>query len=125
MKQIGGRSSRRLRGDRFHKTGAQVAATNAGVTLGDTVFDRVVYDREADVLYLHAGDPREAVDFDESAEGHALRYDAAGRLVGVTIVNARKLMEQDGSISITRPQPTWRLDASEVGAALGLAGSAS
>ena len=84
------------------------------------MFDHVVYDREGDVLYLHSGDPHEAVDFDESLEGHALRFDAAGRLVGVTIVNARKLVEEEGGISVTRPQPTWRVDVREVAAALGL-----
>jgi uncharacterized protein YuzE len=97
-----------------------MSATKPSVTLGDTVFDHVVYDREADVLYLHSGDPRRAVDFDESLEGHALRFDAAGRLVGVTIVNARRLVDEDGGIRVTRPQPTWRVDASEVAAALGL-----
>jgi YD repeat-containing protein len=98
-----------------------MATTEANVTLGDTVFDRVVYDREADVLYLHAGDPKRAVEFDESPEGHALRYDAAGQLVGVTIVNARKLVEQDGGVSVTLPRPTWRIDGSAVAGALGLA----
>src|SRR5688500_4328368 len=98
-----------------------MTATEASITLGDTVFDRVVYDREADVLYLHAGDPKRAVEFDESPEGHALRYDATGRLVGVTIVNARKLVEQDGGVNVPLPQPTWRIDASAVAGALGLA----
>jgi hypothetical protein len=47
------------------------------VTVGNVVFDNVAYDRKADVLYLHVGDPATAVDFEESPEGHALRYDAA------------------------------------------------
>jgi YD repeat-containing protein len=64
-----------------------------------------VYDDDADVLYLHAGDPATAVEFDESPEGHALRYDAQGRLVGVTIVNARWLLEQGEQVTITLPQP--------------------
>ena len=98
-----------------------MTATESSVTLGDTVFDRVVYDQLADVLYLHAGDPARAVGFDESPEGHALRYDATGQLVGVTIVNARKLVEQDGGVSVTLPQPTWRIDASAVAGTLGLA----
>jgi uncharacterized protein YuzE len=59
-------------------------------------FDRVSYDRDADVAYLSVGDPSRAVDFDESAEGHALRYDAVGRLVGLTIVGASALLERDG-----------------------------
>ena len=34
-------------------------------------FDRVDYDREVDVLYLHAGDPSNAADWDESPEALA------------------------------------------------------
>ena len=75
------------------------------VVLGELAFDNVVYDDGADVLYLHVGDPSTAVEFGESPEGHALRYDADGRLVGITIVNARWLLEQDEAITITLPQP--------------------
>ena len=50
------------------------------ITIADTTFDRVSYDREGDALYLHVGDPHAAVDFDESPEGHHLRYDAAAPL---------------------------------------------
>ena len=74
------------------------------ITIGGTTFDRVSYDSDADVLYLHVGDPSSAVDFDESPEGHALRFDGAGRLVGVTIVNARRLLQQGDPIAITVPQ---------------------
>ena len=97
-----------------------MAATEPRITLGDTVFDRVVYDRDADVLYLHVGDPQRAVEFDESPEGHALRYDAAGDLVGVTIVNARRLIETEGALNVTIPAPTWRIEAGAVAEALGL-----
>jgi YD repeat-containing protein len=92
------------------------------VTIAGTVFDRVAYDREADVLYLHVGDPATAVDFDEAPEGHALRYDGAGRLVGVTIVGARRLLELDGRITVTVPRPPWRVEAPDLAEALGLAG---
>ena len=74
------------------------------ITIGGTTFDRVSYDSDADVLYLHVGDPGSAVDFDESPEGHALRFDSDGRLVGVTIVNARRLLQQGDPIAITVPQ---------------------
>jgi YD repeat-containing protein len=73
------------------------------VTIGQTEFDRVSYDAEVDVLYLHAGDPGQAVDFDASSEGHALRYDHLDRLVGITILNARSTLEQRGSVTITTP----------------------
>ncbi|MGH7749308.1 MAG: DUF2283 domain-containing protein, partial [Candidatus Dormibacteria bacterium] len=66
-------------------------------------FDRVVYDATGDVLYLHIGDPSSAVDFDESPEGHALRYDADRQLVGLTIVNAKWLLDR-GPLAVTIPQ---------------------
>jgi YD repeat-containing protein len=75
------------------------------VILGDLEFDNVMYDGDADVLYLHVGDPAAAGEFEESPEGHALRYDARGHLVGVTIVNARWLLEQDEQVTITLPTP--------------------
>ncbi|MGH3167769.1 MAG: DUF2283 domain-containing protein [Trebonia sp.] len=62
------------------------------------------YDAEADVLYLHVGDPHTAVDFDESPEGHALRFNAAGELVGITIVSPRHFLDRDGKVEITLPQ---------------------
>ena len=74
------------------------------ITIGHTTFDHVSYDREADVLYLHVGEPASAVQFDETPEGHALRYDAAGRLVGLTIVNTRWLLDQGAPLMITIPE---------------------
>lgn len=74
------------------------------VTIGTIAFDRVRYDREGDVLYLHRTDPANAVDFDASPEGHHLRFDADGRLIGVTILNAKLLLERDGKIVLTLPE---------------------
>ena len=68
-------------------------------------FDHVRYDVEGDVLYLHHGDPRTAVDFDASPEGHALRFDGHGALVGITILNARWLLEHEGQVTLTIPAP--------------------
>jgi YD repeat-containing protein len=89
------------------------------VTVGSITFDRVSYDRDADVLYLSVGDPAQAVDFDESAEGHALRYDASGRLVGLTIVDARRLLERDDEIVVTPPQ--LRVERDDLAAVLAAA----
>lgn len=71
-------------------------------------FDNTFYDREADVLYLHVGDPASAVDFDATPEGHHTRYGPDGSLVGLTIVNARRLLEQAGEIVLTLPEQTVR-----------------
>ena len=89
------------------------------VSVGSVTFDTVSYDRDADVLYLSVGDPAQAVGFDESREGHALRYDPGGKLVGITIVGARRLLEQDGQIIVTPPQ--LRVDGDELAAALAAA----
>jgi YD repeat-containing protein len=88
------------------------------VVLGDLEFDNVLYDGDADVLYLHVGDPAGAVEFDESPEGHALRYDANGHLVGVTIVNARWLLERGERVTITLPKPI-QVDREALAAAIG------
>jgi uncharacterized protein YuzE len=73
------------------------------VSVGPYTFDNVSYEADADVLYLHTGDPSTAVDFDESPEGHALRFDADGNLVGVTVLNAKRLLDRDGELRITVP----------------------
>ena len=76
-------------------------------------FDRVVYDEGGDVLYLHVGDPGSAVDFDGTPEGHAVRYGSDGSLVGITILNARWLLENEGKIVLTLPEQ--RVEATELG----------
>ena len=91
----------------------------AAVKIAGIEFDRVVYDREADVLYLHVGDPSTAVDFDGTPEGHATRYGPDGALVGLTIVNARRLLDEDGVIAITLPEQ--RVEATDLGDALAAA----
>jgi len=73
------------------------------ITVDGITFDRASYDRDADVLYLGAGDPAAATDFDGTPEGHHVRYDADGRLIGVTFVNASHLLHQEGSLRFTAP----------------------
>jgi len=63
-------------------------------------FDTAHYDRDADVLYLGVGDPARAVEFDELPEGHALRYDASGELVGITIVGVRRLLGEQHDVLV-------------------------
>jgi len=87
------------------------------ITIGSTTFDHVHYDAEVDVLYLHKGDPSTAVDFDESPEGHALRFDADGNLVGVTLVGAKSLIDEAGEIKLTLAEIV-RVDANTVAPAL-------
>jgi uncharacterized protein YuzE len=75
------------------------------VRIGDTTFDRARYDRDADVLYLSTGDAARASDFDETPEGHHARFDDTGRLIGLTVVNARAVLDRDGELRVTLPQP--------------------
>jgi uncharacterized protein YuzE len=75
-------------------------------------FDHNLYDREADVLYLHVGNPADAIDWDDSPEGDGLRYGPDGSLVGITILNARSRLERDGKITITLPER--RLEATNL-----------
>ena len=89
------------------------------VTIAGIEFDRVDYDRDADVLYLHVGDPSSAVDWDETPEGHHTRYGPDGSLVGLTIVNARRLLERDGEVMLTLPEQ--KVHATELGDILAVA----
>jgi uncharacterized protein YuzE len=74
------------------------------VTIAGTEFDSVFYDRDVDVLYLHVGDPSAAEDFEATPEGHHVRFASDGRLIGVTILNARKLLQDEGAITLTLPE---------------------
>lgn len=51
-------------------------------------------------------------------EGHAVRIDAHGRIVGLTIVNARWLVERDGELAITIPRQRIEANAQDVSSAL-------
>ncbi len=73
------------------------------VRIGTIDFESATYDAGGDVLYLHNGSPSDAVDFDGSPEGHHTRFDAAGNLVGITIVNARYILDLEGVITVTLP----------------------
>lgn len=75
------------------------------MTIADIEFDRVEYDGVAEVLYLHVGDPSRAVDYDETPEGHAVRFDRDGELVGLTLVRPKRLLERDGELRATLPVP--------------------
>jgi uncharacterized protein YuzE len=88
--------------EELHETPGRTHVMN--VTVGETTFDRVHYDADADTLYLHVGKPSQAVDFDKSPEGHALRFNADGDLVGFTIVNAKRLLDGAVPIVVTIPE---------------------
>lgn len=87
------------------------------IKIDGLVFDRANYDADGDLLYLARGESVEASDAALTPEGHGVRYDAEGRVMGVTIVNARRLLDRDGHLTITLPQEV-RVDASDLAGAL-------
>lgn len=113
----GGRTLRR--GGRQRHNCLRKGTIAVKVTIAGIEFDDIFYDREADVLYLHVGDPSSAVEFDGTPEGDHTRYGADGSLVGLTILNARRRLERDGKISITLPE--HRIEATDLDAVLAAA----
>lgn len=87
------------------------------VTIGHLTFDHTTYDARGDVLYLHAGEPQAATDAEETPEGHAVRFGADGRVIGVTIINAKWLRDQGQPIIITIPERV-AVDPDELGPAI-------
>jgi uncharacterized protein YuzE len=74
------------------------------ISIGPVVFDHADYDAESDVLYLHVGEPQEA-EGEETPEGHLLRYvPGTQRIVGLTVVNAKWLLDRDGQLTVTIPE---------------------
>lgn len=70
--------------------------------IGEWEFDHSTYDPEADVLYLSIGPPREGYG-EETREGHFLRFDERGEFYGVTIIDAKRIWDEDGRICVTLP----------------------
>jgi uncharacterized protein YuzE len=83
------------------------------IRLGHLEFDHVVYDEKADVLYLSVGEPEEAARQEATPEGHVVRYDGDGNVIGITLVNAKWLVERNGKIEVT-----VHVDAGELASAL-------
>jgi len=73
------------------------------LTIGETTFDHLNYDRDADVLYLSVGAPRAADHTFGTPEGHAVRLDKEHRIIGITLLNAGTLLER-GDLEVTLPQ---------------------
>jgi uncharacterized protein YuzE len=90
------------------------------VHVGPYEFDHVSYDSDGDVLYLRRGEQRAAADTFGTPEGHAVRLDESGEVVGITIVNAKWLLERDGKIMITVPN-LIETNADDLAAALAAA----
>lgn len=73
------------------------------IRIGSHEFDVVHYDARADVLYLQVSNAQPEVRTDATPEGHAVTWDGSGNVIGMTIVNAKWLLERDGKITMTIP----------------------
>ncbi|MFN8161713.1 MAG: hypothetical protein U0R52_11800 [Solirubrobacterales bacterium] len=90
------------------------------ISIGPLEFDHADYDAEGDVLYLHIGEPVEA-EGEETPEGHVVGFSpGTPRVVGLTLIGARRLIERDGRLVVTIPE---RVEASaeDLAPALGVA----
>ena len=96
--------------------GVSSRATSKALKIGGIVFDNVLYDRRGDVLYVNVGDPGDAVDWIGTAEGDGTSHGSDGSLIGMTILNARARLEEDGKIELTLPE--HRVEVSDLGDAL-------
>ena len=87
------------------------------IRIGPLVFDHADYDADGDVLYLHVGEPQPA-EGEETPEGHVLRYAPGSQsIVGLTVINARHVVDRDGRLIITIPE-TVEASAADLEAAL-------
>lgn len=87
------------------------------VIIAGTRFAQHHYDPRGDVLYLtvdgYKGPPASAF---ATPEGHNVEYDANGKIVGMTLVNVRWILDRDGKLTIT--WPANQLSADELAPAL-------
>ena len=89
------------------------------VTIEGIEFDNVTYDAPVDVLYLWRGQPRTPAYDDASPEGHYLQFGEDGAVIAITIVNARRILEREGKVTITIPER--RLETTELAGVFALA----
>ncbi len=77
------------------------------VTVAGIEFADHEYDARGDVLYLFVtgydagGLPPHAV---ATPEGHGIEYDEHGRVIAMTLVNVKRLLERDGELKISWPE---------------------
>lgn len=88
------------------------------ITIGTHEFDAVRYDATADVLYLRVDGATDERETHATPEGHAVTLDPAGAVIGITLVNAKWLIERDGKVTITIPNIV-QTTADDLSSALG------
>ncbi len=86
------------------------------VTLSGIEFEQHHYDERDDVLYLSVagyvdGPPPHAF---ATPEGHGVEYDEDGRVIAMTLVNIKWLIERDGELKITWPEVVGHVPSDRV-----------
>lgn len=87
------------------------------ITIAGTTFNDVEYDATGDVLYLNVNHPGEAVDYDDTPEGHNVGWNADGEIVAIALLHPRWELETHGKIELTIPQHV-SVDAAAIDQAL-------
>lgn len=74
------------------------------LTIAGITFERHHYDPRGDVLYLnvegYTGPPPWAL---STPEGHNVEWEESGRVIAMTLIGVRWLLERDGDLTITLP----------------------
>ena len=73
------------------------------VTIAGIRFEDHEYDERGDVLYRRRGLRGQPARAYASPEGHNVEYDDSGRVIAMTLVNVRWLLDRDGELTITWP----------------------
>jgi uncharacterized protein YuzE len=74
------------------------------VNVGAYEFDNVRYDIDCDVLDLRQGESGIAADIFDTPEGHLVKLDEEGEVIGITFIGAKSLIDRDGKIPVTLPR---------------------
>jgi hypothetical protein len=104
-----------------HHRGGQSQGSGAmedvNIRIRPFVFEHASCDEDGDVHYLHIGPPQPG-EGEETPEGHVLRFvPGTQRVVGLTVINARHVLDRDGRLVVTVPE-TVEASAEEFAAAL-------
>ncbi len=85
------------------------------VAVGGVRFTRYDYDEHADVLHLDKAIQGKVAD-EDTREGHVVFVGPSGRVIALTIMDARAAVERDGTLKITLRAggPTTRLERETV-----------
>jgi uncharacterized protein YuzE len=71
------------------------------LTLGPATFDRLAYDVSADIMHLHVNGAAPDVHVEQCREGHRLRYDEHGKLVGITLIAVTGSLQRGEPVVVT------------------------